>query len=133
TLHLLGQVLVHVVPVLAVLFQKVLELRLIVDDKAVIAQHRQSLGHGFHPGGRGLDAQFKPLHGSSSYICARRGITIYAIVYMKPAESTRVLFYNSDFLLYNESSRKDGLYDHGTNHAKTRRLAPVCPDRPVQD
>ena len=43
TLHLLFKALVHIVPVLLVVFQKFVELVLIVHNKAVEAEHRQPL------------------------------------------------------------------------------------------
>ena len=43
TLHLLFKALVHIVPVLLVVFQKLVELVLIVHNKAVEAEHRQPL------------------------------------------------------------------------------------------
>ncbi len=61
-LHLLRQVLVHIVPVLFIVLEKIIKLRLIVHNKAVIAQHRQTLGQKLNSGGRSLDRQFKPLH-----------------------------------------------------------------------
>ena len=61
-LHLFFQTLVHIVPVLLVVFQKLVKLVLIVHNKAVEAEHRQPLSDKLDCLRRGFDANFNPLH-----------------------------------------------------------------------
>ena len=61
-LFLLEQILVHVVPVFAVVLQKVLKIPLVVDDHAGDALVLQQLRHGLDAPGRGVDAQLQPIH-----------------------------------------------------------------------
>ena len=60
--HGLFQVLIHIVPVLVVVLQKVLEVGLIVNDHAVNVQGGQHGRHGVQSGVGGVDVQFQPVH-----------------------------------------------------------------------
>ena len=62
SLHLLLQCLVHIIPVLAILLQKLMKLLLIVHNKAVISERRQICGGLLHSRGCGFDGDFQPLH-----------------------------------------------------------------------
>ena len=64
--HLPLQLLVHIVPILTVLIEKFMEFLLIVYNKAVKAQNRQTLGDQLDRGGGGLDGHFDPLHDNAS-------------------------------------------------------------------
>ena len=64
SLHLLFQILVYIVPVLAVLLQKFMKLLLIVDDEAVKAQHGQPVADKVNGRRSRFDGQFDPLHDS---------------------------------------------------------------------
>ena len=57
TLHFLLQVLVHIVPVLVVVFQEVLKFSLVVNDHAVDAQGGEHRLHRLQPGMVGLNVQ----------------------------------------------------------------------------
>ena len=63
------QLLVHIVPVLLIMLQKVLEVRLVVDDDAGDALLLQQLRHRVQPGRRGIDLQLQPFHVCSLRIC----------------------------------------------------------------
>ena len=60
--HLGGKVLVHIVPVLVVVLQKVLELCLVVDHHAVDAQGGEQRLHRLQSGVGGVNVQLQPIH-----------------------------------------------------------------------
>ena len=62
--HLLHQVFVHIVPVLVVIFEEVLEVALLVDHQAVDAVGTQKLGHGLDTLRPRIEVQFQPFHRS---------------------------------------------------------------------
>ena len=56
------QLIVHIVPILVVVFEKILEVRLVVDDKALDALLAQQLADRLQTGAGGVDMQLQPLH-----------------------------------------------------------------------
>ena len=67
------QILVHIVPVLAVVFQKVVEFRLVVNDHAVDAQGGEEGLHRLQSGVGGVDVQFQPVHNQAPCSRSARG------------------------------------------------------------
>ena len=63
------QLLVHVVPVLAVVLQEVLKVRLVVDHPSRDALLLQHGAHRVKSGVGGVDLHFQPFHGVSSVLC----------------------------------------------------------------
>ena len=56
------QLLVHIVPVLLVLFQELVKIGLVLHGEAVNAQGNQHVFHRLQSGGGGVDMQGKPFH-----------------------------------------------------------------------
>jgi len=85
--HPVQQLLVHIVPVLAVFLEKFVELILIVHDKAVKAEHGQPVAHKVDRPRRGLDGHFNPLHDDPPDF--RSEIAILYLFYTKLRQITR--------------------------------------------
>ena len=71
---LLGhQVLVHIVPVLVVVLQKIVEIRFILNDEPLHPLLLQQGGHGLDAHGGRIQMQLQPIHGLSSLSYAKSG------------------------------------------------------------